>query len=73
MNIPPISFHELSKRYPKHLAALAHPNMQEASRMARIYTRITGERPPHINDAIAFIAKRNAIAEYKRDWRNLSR
>lgn len=69
-NIP---FQELAKRYPKHLQALSHPNMQECARMVRIYTRITGERPPHTNDAIAFIAKRNAIAEWKREQRNARR
>lgn len=73
MNIPPITYRELCARYPRHLQALAHPTMQECARMVRIYTRITGEKPLHINDAIALIAKRNAIAEYKRDWRNLSR
>jgi hypothetical protein len=73
MYIPPISFRELQSRYPKHLQALQHPTMQEAARLVRIYTRITGEKPPHVNDAIQFAAKRNAIAEYKRDWRYLSR
>lgn len=71
MKIPPIPFSELALLYPKHAQALNHPTMQECARFVRIYTRITGEKPPHVNDAIAFIAKRNAIAEYKMNMRRL--